>query len=149
MSETAPTIKPTSGTRGEVAVESTFRENAPEMPRDLHRKYSIYGWRLTVSVDDFPSRWHLIPRVVDLSDVRRFYEEKAQEAGIRRGINILMLDYDKATKSLTFAIWLTRNFLTYHHKLLSPRQLTKIPTQDGISRFGQLAELDSPSWCAL
>ena len=72
------------------------------MPQELHQKCSIYGWRLVVNLDDFSSRYP-VPQVVNTYDVRVFYEDKAKEAGIPQGINILMLKYDKATLRNTFA----------------------------------------------
>ncbi|VDB90434.1 unnamed protein product [Peniophora sp. CBMAI 1063] len=132
----------------QVVLSPTSKEYAPKMPQDLRQKRSAYGWKIVADVKTFSSR-HPVAQVVDLHDVRSFYESKAREVGISRGVSILLLDYDKATKSLTFVIWLARNFITFYDKLLSPDRQVRIPSQQDISKFCGLAGLEEPGWFPL
>ncbi|VDC04030.1 unnamed protein product [Peniophora sp. CBMAI 1063] len=118
--------------------------SAPAIPLDMREKRCSYGWKVVVNMKTYRSQH---PEDGAPLDVRDYYEDEAQGAGMERGVHILLSTYDTETTDLTMIIWLARNFVSIHTDRLLGRTIPEqIPTEDLITKFCRRVGFGEPEW---
>lgn len=122
-------------------------ERAPDIPSHLQHRHSFYGWRFNAK--DFQEQ-----HKEEELELNRFFERKAQEAGIHSRLHVLYGPFDPPKNEgeqpqYVAIVWTSRNYISARCGGLSPKPLMNCPASQCIANFMRILDIEQPTWFAL